>query len=377
MFDRPNIDYLSNNSASLHSSFDFLSVGKIASSVLYNGEPGLMNFHNVHNHKRVRAGEILSPDEVDLATIFNPCSEIPLEDKELCNLVEVFPTRCSSNEERQAAMRLATLYAHTVSLLPTHSIETNDVISRNHRIGVSISGISEWLYNVGAFNITRLCRDDYALVTATAERLSQEYGISSPIRCTTVKPSGTISLLAGVPSGMHFPTFQHAIRRIRIAKDSIIEKTLINAGVPYEPAEKEANTTVFSYPVQHGRVRSAIEVSAWEQFSLLTMLQREWADNSVSCTIYFDPEKEGKQLEYMLGQFLPLVKSVSMLPHTEKGAYQQMPYEGISKKEYERMLRVLGTIDWENYRNEAREEGDKEINLSILYCDNDSCEIPE
>jgi intein/homing endonuclease len=102
---------------------------------------------------------------------------------------------------------------------------------------------------------------------------------------TTVKPSGTISQLAGVSSGMHFPTFQYAIRRMRVGSGSAICKVLQEAGVPNEPDSYSANTTVFEFPIDQGKTRKATSVSAWEQFAFLAMLQREWSDNMVSCCL--------------------------------------------------------------------------------------------
>lgn len=66
----------------------------------------------------------------------------------------------------------------------------------------------------------------------------------------------------------------------------------------------------------------------------------------VSCTIYFDPETEGPEIEALLTHFLPLIKSVSMLPHSDKGTYCQMPYEGITKEEYEVRQANMPSIDW-------------------------------
>jgi ribonucleoside-diphosphate reductase alpha chain len=98
------------------------------------------------------------------------------------------------------------------------------------------------------------------------------------------------------------------------------------------------------------------------------MLQREWSDNMVSCTIYFDPRREGAQIEEMLAQFAPLIKSVSMLPHSKKGAYRQMPYEGITKEEYEKRLAELPKIDWESFQGSH--------GIELRFCTDDICYLP-
>jgi ribonucleoside-diphosphate reductase alpha chain len=166
---------------------------------------------------------------------------------------------------------------------------------------------------------------------------------------------------------MHFPTFQYAIRRMRVGNTSRICEVLKSAGIPHEEDQYSANTTVFEFPIDQGKTRKATSVSAWEQFSFLAMLQREWSDNMVSCTIYFDPKTEGAQIEHMLALFAPIIKSVSMLPHSDTGAYAQMPYEGISKEEYESRLAKMPSIDWSDF---AGSDG-----IESRFCTNDSCDL--
>lgn len=371
--DRLNICALSNNSCSLETTDDFHHLETIASSNTNGIDMGMINIMNIGKYGRF--GHRYTDNDYlryDRATSCNPCGEIPLEDKELCNLVELFPTRCSSVQELKTAAKLATIYAQSVSLLMTHSHETNSVVARNRRIGVSISGVADWIDQVGASFLTKTLRELYVIIRQTARALAQESGVPEPIRVTTVKPSGTISQLAGVSSGMHFPTFQYAIRRIRISKDSPIGELLKNANIPWEPDVVQINTNVFSYPINQGKTRAATTVSAWEQFSLLAMLQREWSDNMVSCTVYWNPETEKNQIEQMLGQFAPLIKSVSLLPHTPGGAYEQMPYEGISSEQYIEMRRKIKKIDFSNYQSLNNEQPENKD--ATLYCENDSCE---
>lgn len=295
------------------------------------------------------------------------CGEIPLESYELCNLSEVFPTRCNTKAEFYGALELASFYSSTVSLLPTHRPETNEVVNRNHRIGVSISGIADWFDAFGAADCIPMMRKGYKIVKRVNTKLAKEAGVSPSIRVTCVKPSGSISQLAGVSSGMHFPTFKYAIRRMRVGDKSNIVDVLKNAGIPWEVDTYSDNTLVFEFPIDQGKTRPAKEVSAWEQFALLSTLQREWADNMVSCTVYFDPKTEASQIEHMLGQYAPTIKSVSMLPHTDAGAYAQMPYEGITKEEYEARKEAIRPINWETF---GGSDG-----MDSKFCNNDTCMI--
>lgn len=301
-------------------------------------------------------------------------SEIPLENMETCNLAEVFPPRCADMDCMKRALEYATLYASTVSLLPTHRPETNAVIARNRRIGVSISGIAQWASGAvpsgwGIMNYTQLgehLRNAYKIVKSTNVELAKQAGVPASIRVTTVKPSGSISLLAGATPGVHYPVSRYAIRRVRIGETSPLVQPLIDAGVPHEKDLFSQNTYVFEFVIDHGDVRASEEVSPWEQFSLVQMLQKHYSDNCVSASIYFDKEKDGPDVEKMLAMYIPTLKSVSMMP-INKGVYAQAPYEHITKEEYEKRLSEFQYPKYETVKGN--------VPVGSKYCSGDQCEL--
>ena len=377
--ERRMLGWMSNNSLVFSKHEDFNRLPALADRIRTNGEPGLLNVLNVQRFGRVgrrqkhHAERIGREGEEDHAILVNPCAEIPLESFELCNLAEVFPTRCTdvlgsfSTVAYMQAVEFATFYASTVSLLPTHWAPTNRVIARNHRIGVSLSGIADWYATTPFTQVVKHMQDGYRHVLTTNALLAEQAGVPAAIRVTTVKPSGSISLLAGVSPGLHFPTHSFCIRRVRVGMSSPIAKTLIASGIPHEKDTYSDNTWVFEFVIDQSHTRPASEVSVWEQASLLTTLQREWSDNAVSVTLYFNPKTEGHQLEHLLAQYAPLVKSLSMLPHTEAGVYAQSPLEGISKEEYTRRRAALPKIDWQVFTG-----GDGEM---ARFCSNAACEL--
>jgi ribonucleoside-diphosphate reductase alpha chain len=388
--ERQPIAWMSNNSVRLETKQDFLQMQKLADYIIENGEPGIINIQNLKKYAR------MWEECPDPATGINPCGEIPLESKEVCNISEVFPMKSNSKEEFFDALTYATFYCSTVYLLPTHDEQTNKIIAKNHRMGVSLSGIAQWTETWGMAQCIRWMRDGYKHVKEQNKIYNTDAGIPPSIRLTTVKPGGTVPQLVGASSGIHFPPFRYAIRRIIINKNNSLAKKLINAQYPYEPmlemiAQTKSNNRkifdkylsfakngmvpveseisyVFEFPIHFKKARAASGVSAWEQFSMLATLQREWSDNSVSCTIYFD-KSEISQIPYMLAQFAPVIKSVSMLPHTEKGAYAQIPYEGISKEEYEQKISHIQPVDWQTI--DAQEDP-----LASSYCESDRCTLP-
>jgi len=196
------------------------------------------------------------------------------------------------------------------------------------------------------------------------------FAIPRSIKTTSVKPSGTVSLLAGATPGLHYPESRFYTRRIRLSINSELVEPLKKAGYKIEPAfGSEDSTLVAEVPVDVGEgIRTAAELSIWEQFSLAAFLQRHWADNQVSCTVTFDPETEGKEIPFVLNYFQYHLKGISLLPRHDYGAYPQMPYEAIEEKEYNKQVKKLGKLSFGVIKNEEAEV-DK-------FCNNDSCEIP-
>ena len=98
---------------------------------------------------------------------------------------------------------------------------------------------------------------------------------------TSIKPSGTVSLLAGATPGVHFPHSRHYIRRVRLGKHSKLLKPLLEAGYPVEEDQMDkTNSLVVEIPVSLGKnIRTLNEVSLWEQLEVASLLQRYWADN--------------------------------------------------------------------------------------------------
>lgn len=364
--------HLSNNSVVLEQDEEFENLPRIVEGIIRNGEPGFINLQAIQKWGR------LGKPKDDAALGANPCGEIPLESYELCNLCEVFPTRCTTTGDFHQALELATLYATIVSLLPSHDSRTNAVVTRNHRIGVSLSGLADWKDQIGIPALTRKLRDGYRVVEDTNSRLARIVGVPPSIRLSTVKPSGTISQLAGVSSGMHHSWDRWFIRRVRIGATSPILDILTASGVPYEPDVKDpTGTLVFEFPLEvaGGITRPQAEVSVWEQLAFVAQLQRDWADNMVSNTITFGPDEED-QIIHALGMFAPVIKSTSVLPDLDAyakangapPAYQQAPYEKITREEYRRRRRGVSSIDWTEFGGSDGEDS--------RYCTDDACELP-
>ena len=296
------------------------------------------------------------------------CGEQSLENQESCLLAESFPDRHVDFEDYKRTLKFAYLYAKTVTLAKTHWENTNRVMLRNRRIGLSMSGLAQFITNRGLEELRRWCVEGYQVIKHYDEVYSDWLAIPKSIKVTTVKPSGTVSLLAGATPGIHYPESQYYIRRVRLSKHSDLIEPLKNAGYKIEPAiGQEDSTLVVEFPVTVGdKIRTVKDVSMWEQLALGAFMQKYWSDNQVSQTVTFDPETEGKDIVNALNLYQYQLKGVSFLPRVKEGAYPQMPYEEITKEEYEQMVANLKPLDFSSSREDA---------IGEKYCSNDVCTI--
>ncbi|KAJ1550985.1 hypothetical protein HK096_003831, partial [Nowakowskiella sp. JEL0078] len=294
--------WTSNNSVLSHLGMDYTET---CERIKMNGEPGFFWLENAQ-----RFGRMADPpnDKDHRAKGGNPCLEQTLESYELCCLVETFPNKHETLAEYIETLDFAYLYAKTVTLGNTHWPETNRVMQRNRRIGCSMSGIAQFISErppgKGLNDLKIWADEGYKCIQKSDEKLSDWLGIPKSVKTTSIKPSGTVSLLAGATPGMHYPESRFCIRRIRISKRSELLELLKNAKFNVEEAIGSKDSMVVEFPLDFGPgLRSLDQISIWEQLSLAALLQKYWADNQVSCTITFDPETESRMLVNALEYF--------------------------------------------------------------------------
>ena len=230
-----------------------------------------------------------------------------------------------------------------------------------------MTGLTQFIENRSLDTLLDWAQDGYDTIQKYDEIYSDWLAIPKSIKTTSIKPSGTVSLLAGATPGVHWPEDKYYIRRMRLGKTSELVKPLTDAGYKIEPDVVDKSSVVVEFPVYVGsKIRTSKEVSMWEKLSLASTMQKYWADNQVSCTVSFDPKTEGDQIKHALDYFQYELKGISFLPMNGK-AYPQMPYEGISKKKYEEMSAKIKPVEIKTIYNE-KADIDK-------FCDGDSCKI--
>lgn len=349
--------WASNNSVTMEIGDDYT---KLAEQTMVNGEPGYIWLDNCRHYGRLKDPRN-EHDRNVMGT--NPCGEITLNHAELCNIVETFPSNHSNMDDYLRTLKYAFLYCKTVTLLATHCDLTNQVQMKNRRIGVSQSGIVENINQVGLREHLRWCDKGYQDLKTWDQVYSDWLCVRKSIKLTTVKPSGTVSLLPGKTPGIHYPHSAHYLRRIRVSRNSDLVQTMREAGYRVEPDVYEKDhTMVIEFPVHEPNFKKRKEdVSMWEQLELARLMQSEWADNSVSITVTVKPD-ECKDLARALEMFETSLKSVSFLP-LRGHQYEQAPYEEISEARYNELCSGLKKPKFKTF--EVKEAS---------FCDGDACE---
>lgn len=351
--------WTSNNSIYAEVGQDYSNVAQITAK---NGEPGYFWLENAQKYGRLSD----APNWKDKrAKGTNPCGEQTLESYETCNLVETYPAKHDDIEDYLKTLKYAYLFAKTVTLIPTHRSETNEVMLRNRRIGLSQSGIAQVVDTKGLNYYKELCEKGYDTVQHYDDLYSGWFKIPRSIKTTSIKPGGTTPLLPGELPGIHHPESNYYIRRINIAKNSQLMLAIISAGYYFEDSVYDRTNYSVQIPVKIEGVRTIKQVSAWEQSMLAVFVQKYWADNQVSCTVTFKPE-ESKEIENILNFIQYESKGISFLPKTDKGVYQQMPYEEITEEKYAELSKYLKPLDF-SYLGED--------SIGEKFCSNDTCEI--
>ena len=251
-----------------------------------------------------------------------------------------------------------------MTLIPTHDPRTNAVMMRNRRIGTSMSGIVQAFKKVGRREFYNWCDKGYAYLRACDNMYSDWLCVPRSIKISTVKPSGTVSLLPGVTPGIHYPHSEYYTRNVRISTTSPLLKIAEKAGYPIEPDKYSKDTAVISFPVKEEFFdKGKDNVTIWEQLENAAQMQYYWSDNSVSITVTFQKE-EASQIKDALELYETRLKTVSFLPVLDHG-YEQAPYITITKDEYEKISKKIKPLA---ITGNVLDSVDK-------YCDGEACVI--
>lgn len=310
----------------------------------YNGssEPyGLINIDLSRKIGRIIDGSKYPDPDVKG---YNPCAEISLSNFETCCLGEVFLPNITSFEELKSVATVSYRICKHSLRLKCHHEDTENIVHKNSRIGVGITGFMQsteeqksWLSPL------------YEYLREYDIEYSKKINAPTSIKLTTVKPSGTLSLLAGVTSGCHPGIYQYFIRRIRIASNNNLIQLCKSKGyfVEYQrnfDGTDDKNTMIVEFPCMYPiGTKLANEMTAIDQLEMVKFLQTNWSDNAVSCTIYYRLNELDDIKKWLNENYKDCVKTCSFLLHNEHG-FKQAPFEEITKEKYDELIKKVVPI---------------------------------
>jgi ribonucleoside-triphosphate reductase len=309
---------------------------------------GLWNPHTCRNYGRLFDGFIPGVDRRVKGP--NPCGEITLESDEACNLAELYLPNIRDAGELRRVSGLLLKAQKTISVLPFLHDRTNEVVRRNHRIGLGITG---W-YAAHHLRRNEILDSTYGFLKEEDVRTSKLLNTGLSIKLTTAKPSGTASLLPRrIPAGINAGYSPYHIRRIGFAASDPLVDALRSRGYKVEPklnidGSHDFNQMLVSFPIGYGTdVICDKDVTAIEQLDNQKRIQTWWADNSVSATIQYEPHEVEDIQNYLDQHYHDEIKSVSFCMHQH--GFLQAPLEEITREEYlEYSAKVTPLIQFEN-----------------------------
>jgi ribonucleoside-triphosphate reductase (thioredoxin) len=307
----------------------------------------------------------------------NPCCEIALRPFQFCNLCEVNVSNVESQEDLNERVK-AGAFIGTLQAAYTNFHYLRDIwqktTEKDALLGVGMTGIgSGAVLGLDLKEAADVAKDENA-------RVAEAINVNKAARVTTVKPSGTSSLVLGTSSGIHAWHNDYYIRRIRVGKNEAIYNYLAvnHPELVEDDFFKPTIQAVISVP------QAAPEGSILRTENVIDMLERtkkfnvQWVrrghrkganTNNVSATVSIQ-EGEWEEVGNWMWDNRETFNGLSVLPYFG-GTYKQSPYEDCTKEQFEEMAKHLHQIDLSQIV-----EFTDDTNLSDqVACSGASCEI--
>ena len=346
---------------------------------LYDSKSGERGIYNVAAAQAQASKFGRRDPEIHYGT--NPCSEIILRPYQFCNLSEVVLRENDTKKQIERKVELATILGTWQSTLTDFKYLRKiwkDNTEEERLLGVSLTGQfghkfmsgKEDLVSLEAFLMT--LRDKAREVNREE---SSKIGIPESAAITCVKPSGTVSQLVGVSSGMHPWHSPYYIRTVRGSKGDPISTFLKEVGIPVEDDVMKPNETyVFSFPVKAPEgaiVRN--DLTAIDHLNIWLVYQRAWCEHKPSITVSVK-EDEWMEVGAWVYKNFDEVSGISFLPHSEH-TYKQAPYQEISKEDYDALVaKMPKNIRWEDLSFYETEDGTS-TNATLACSSDGNCEL--
>lgn len=401
---REGIDHrrMSNNSIAFTEKPDNKFMDLVFEMMRMEGEPAFVNLEEASRRIADSFG-VTNPTRGYLENIMekiglNPCVEIILFSKNVCNLttvnVKAFVKEDGTLdlEGLERAQKLSTRIGLRMTLAQLELPEWNETQQRDRLLGVSLTG---WKDAVDLLGYTQEQEDElkvflHEVARKEADTYSKNLRVNAPMFVTAVKPEGTLSQVAGgVSSGLHWSHSPYYKRRVRINSEDPLAKVardlgwMIHAEVGTnghmdedELAKKEqidaSRTWVITFPVKSGAKVTKDDIDINMQFDNYFSFQKLYTEMNTSNTITVKPD-EWKQAQKRVWDGWDNFVGVSFLSH-DGGTYTLAPYQAIGKEEYEELKKDIKPFDAKMLQK--YESSETEIDLeTVEECSTGSCPI--
>jgi ribonucleoside-diphosphate reductase alpha chain len=345
---------------------------------VYDSKSGERGIYNVKAAQKQAANFGRRDPEIHYGT--NPCSEIILRPYQFCNLSEVVLREEDTVEHIARKVELATILGTWQSTLTDFKYLRKiwkDNTEDERLLGVSLTGQFGHKYMSGQQGLEKLANTlDFLRELAVKTNVEEagKIGINPSAAITCVKPSGTVSQLVGVSSGMHPWHSDYYIRTVRGDKKDPLTQFLKDSGIPAEDDFMKPNdTTVFSFPIK--APKNAIkrnDLTAIEHLNIWLTYQRHWCEHKPSITVSIR-EDEWMEVGAWVFKHFDELSGVSFLPYSEH-TYVQAPYQDATKEGYEAFVKNMPkNIAWENLS--LYETEDNTTGSQSLACTSGECEL--
>lgn len=330
----------------------------------------------------------------------NPCGEISLNMLGgYCVIGDVVPYFAPTIDDAEEAYRTVTRALIRVN---TMDCLYNREVKRTNRIGVGMTGIHEFAWNMFGYTFHDLIDEEKSqdfwqtiarfkrAVVEEAETYSKKLGVNVPHTNTTIKPSGTVSKLFALTEGAHLPSMREYIRWVQYRSDDPQVKKYKEKGYPVKELRSYTGSSAVGFPTQPlicrlgmgDKLVTAAEATPEEQYKWLMLLEKFWivgidekgqpledTGNQVSYTLKYDPTKvKFKKFVEMVRKYQGEIKCCSVMPQQDTTAYEYQPEQPVTISEF---MKVLTEIS----EKEAGEKLAEDIDYEHLKCESGACPI--
>jgi ribonucleoside-diphosphate reductase alpha chain len=307
----------------------------------------------------------------------NPCCEIALRPYQFCNLCEVNVSDVVDQEDLntrvKAAALIGTLQAGYTNFHYLRSV-WQKTTEKEALIGVGMTGIGSGVAQ--KLNLEEAAKH----VNETNAEIAKIIGINPAARCTTIKPSGTSSLVLGTSSGIHAWHNEYYIRNIRVGKNEAIYTYLSihHPELVQDEYFRPHDTAVISVPQKAPEGSILRTESALDLLERVKLFYKGWIKpghrtgqntHNISATVSIKDD-EWEKVGAWMWENRAFYNGLSVLPFSEH-TYIQAPFQDCDKETYEKMMESLTNIDLDM----VIEMDDNTDLKDQVACAGGSCEI--